>query len=115
MSADSQRSYYLTTPIYYVNGEPHLGSAYTTIVADTLARVMRMDGRETFFLTGLDEHGQKVALAAAERGMDPKAWVDSIAPAFLDTWAMLDVTNDDFIRTTEERHKRGVRQLFNLL
>ncbi|MCL2632601.1 MAG: methionine--tRNA ligase [Coriobacteriia bacterium] len=115
MSNESPRSYYLTTPIYYVNGVPHLGSAYTTIVADTLARAMRMDGRETFYLTGLDEHGQKVAQAATDQGMSPKDWVDSMAPAFKETWAALNVTNDDFIRTTEVRHMRGVRQLFNLL
>ena len=115
MSTEKTSTYYLTTPIYYVNGVPHLGSAYTTIVADTLARVMRMDSRDTYFLTGMDEHGQKVAQAGADAGMTPQQWVDSMLPAFLDTWAALDVTNDDFIRTTEERHMRGVQQLFSLL
>ncbi|MCL2137110.1 MAG: methionine--tRNA ligase [Coriobacteriia bacterium] len=115
MSTEQAKPYYLTTPIYYVNGVPHLGSAYTTIVSDTLARAMRMDGRDTYFLTGLDEHGQKVAQAGANNGMSPQEWVDSIAPAFIDAWSALDVTYDDFIRTTEERHMRGVRKFFDIL
>jgi len=114
-SSEATRSYYVTTPIYYVNGVPHLGSAYTTVVADTLARVMRMDGRRTFYLTGLDEHGQKIAQAAIDNGMTPQEWVDRMAPAFKEVWAALDVTYDDFIRTTDERHIRAVRQFFNLL
>jgi methionyl-tRNA synthetase len=108
-------SYYLTTPIYYVNGVPHLGTAYTTIAADSLARFERMMGRDTWFLTGLDEHGQKVAQRAAEAGVAPQDWVDSVAPQFLEAWERLDITNDDFIRTTQERHKRGVQQFFNTL
>ncbi|MDR2956751.1 MAG: methionine--tRNA ligase [Coriobacteriales bacterium] len=115
MSSDSARTFYLTTPIYYVNGAPHLGSAYTTIVADTLARTMRMDGRDTFFLTGLDEHGQKVAQAASEAGLKPQDWVDSMAQEFKRIWAELGITYDDFIRTTEERHMTGVMQLFSRL
>ena len=107
--------YYLTTPIYYVNGAPHIGSAYTTVVADVLSRAMRMDGRDTFFLTGLDEHGQKVAQAAANNNKSPQEWVDSIAPAFLNAWEALDIRYDDFIRTTEPRHMRGVQQLFTQL
>ncbi|MDR2196665.1 MAG: methionine--tRNA ligase [Coriobacteriales bacterium] len=108
-------SYYLTTPIYYVNGTPHLGTAYTTIAADALARFERMDGRDTWFLTGLDEHGQKVAQAAASEGITPQEWVDAIAPEFLATWKALNVTNDDFIRTTEQRHVRGVQRFFEAL
>lgn len=108
-------SFYLTTPIYYVNSVPHLGTAYTTIAADALARYRRMAGHDVFFLTGLDEHGQKVAQAAEENGTDPQSWVDSIAPKFVETWKMLDISNDDFIRTTEDRHKRGVQAFWTKL
>ena len=108
-------SFYLTTPIYYVNSVPHLGTAYTTVAADALARYRRMTGDDVHFLTGLDEHGQKVAHAAEEAGMEPQAWVDSIAPTFSEAWEMLAVTNDDFIRTTEERHKRGVQAFWTEL
>jgi methionyl-tRNA synthetase len=102
-----KRSFYVTTPIYYVNSVPHLGTAYTTVAADALARYRRMTGRDVWFLTGLDEHGQKLAQAAEENGMSPHEWTDSIAPKFLDTWRMLDISNDDFIRTTQPRHERG--------
>jgi methionyl-tRNA synthetase len=105
-------SYYLTTPIYYVNGVPHLGTAYTTIAADALARFERMDGRDTWFLTGLDEHGQKVAQAAEAKGVSPQEWVDSVAPQFIDAWEALSISNDDFIRTTEQRHIQGVQRFF---
>ncbi len=108
-------SFYLTTPIYYVNSVPHLGTAYTTIAADALARYRRMRGYDVFFLTGLDEHGQKVAQAAADSGMDPQSWCDSIAPKFLDTWSLLDISNDDFIRTTEERHVKGAQAFMQRL
>ena len=112
MSQTEKPSYYLTTPIYYVNGVPHLGTAYTTIAADALARFQRMDGRDTWFLTGLDEHGQKVAQEAEKAGISPQDWVDSVAPKFLEAWRALNITNDDFIRTTEERHIRGVQRFF---
>ena len=105
-------SYYLTTPIYYVNGAPHLGTAYTTIASDALARFQRMDGRDCWFLTGLDEHGQKVAQAAAAEGVSPQQWVDSIAPKFTSAWQALDISYDDFIRTTEPRHIQGVQRFF---
>lgn len=111
----SKGSFYLTTPIYYVNSVPHLGTAYTTIAADALARYRRMAGYDVFFLTGLDEHGQKVAQAAEENGTTPQEWVDSVAPKFLEAWEMLDISNDDFIRTTEERHKRGVQAFWTKL
>jgi methionyl-tRNA synthetase len=109
------RTFYLTTPIYYVNSVPHLGTAYTTIAADALARYRRMTGHEVHFLTGLDEHGQKVAQAAAEHDSDPQAWVDAIAPKFVDAWKMLDVSYDDFIRTTDERHVRGAQAFLQVL
>jgi methionyl-tRNA synthetase len=107
--------YYITTPIYYVNSVPHLGTAYTTVAADALARYRRMCGDDVFFLTGLDEHGQKVEQAAVENGMTPQEWVDGIAPKFMHAWEMLDITNDAFIRTTEPRHARAVQRLAQTL
>ncbi len=111
----SGKTFYITTPIYYVNAEPHLGTAYTTIAADAIARYRRMTGQDVKFLTGLDEHGQKIAQAAEAAGMEPQAWVDSIAPTFKRTWEMLDISYDDFIRTTEERHVRGVQAFWEEL
>jgi len=107
--------FYLTTPIYYVNSVPHLGTAYTTIAADALCRWRRMTGYDVHFLTGLDEHGQKVAQAAEQNGMDPQSWVDTIAPKFIEAWKMLDISNDDFIRTTEPRHERGAQAFIQAL
>jgi methionyl-tRNA synthetase len=103
--------YYLTTPIYYVNARPHLGHAYTTIVADTLARWHRLLGDDVHFLTGTDEHGLKIQQAADAEGVDPQAFADHIAPLFSDAWTKLNISNDDFIRTTETRHKVGVQKL----
>ncbi len=103
--------YYLTTPIYYVTAKPHLGHAYTTIVGDALARWHRLLGDDVHFLTGTDEHGQKVAQAAEAAGSTPQEFVDSIAPLYAQAWEQLNITNDDFIRTTEERHKIGVAEL----
>ena len=111
----SRSPFYVTTPIYYVNAEPHLGTAYTTVAADAIARYRRMTGHDVLFLTGLDEHGQKIAQAAAEHDMEPQAWVDSIAPKFTEAWAMLDIAYDDFIRTTEPRHKLGVQAFWQKL
>jgi len=111
----TRQPFYVTTPIYYVNSVPHLGTAYTTVATDAIARYRRMTGYDVFFLTGLDEHGQKVAQAAEEAGMSPKEWCDSIAPKFLETWKLLDISNDDFIRTTEERHKLGVQAFWTTL
>ena len=107
--------FFITTPIYYVNGEPHIGTAYTTIAADAVARAMRMEGRDVRFLTGLDEHGQKVAEAAAEHGMTPQEWCDSQVPQFAELWKTLGISNDDFIRTTQTRHERGVQQFMQRL
>lgn len=111
----TRSSFYLTTPIYYVNSVPHLGTAYTTIAADTLARYRRMLGDDVWFLTGLDEHGQKVEQAATEHDMSPQEWCDSLAEKFQDTWRLLEISNDDFIRTTEPRHERAVQKLAQLL
>ena len=103
--------FYVTTPIYYVNDVPHIGTAYTTLAADVVARYQRLRGREVFFLTGTDEHGQKVAQAAAEKNESPQNWADNMVQQFVDDWELLDISNDDFIRTTQNRHTR-VAQLF---
>ncbi len=98
-------SFYITTPIYYVNDVPHIGHAYTTVAADVLARYWRLSGRDVFFLTGLDEHGQKVQQAAAKAGIDPQAHCDKLAPQFQTLWKRLNISNDAFIRTTDAPHK----------
>ena len=108
-------SFYITTPIYYVNDIPHIGHAYTTVAADAMARYMRLTGRDVFFLTGTDEHGQKVEKTAASKGMSNREFVDSVAPRYQELWKQLNISNDDFIRTTEERHKEAVQHLFRLL
>lgn len=105
-------SFYITTPIYYVNAAPHLGTAYCTILCDVMARYKRACGYDVKFLTGLDEHGEKVQTAAAEHDMTPQAWCDSLAPAFHDIWHTLEISNDDFIRTTEPRQQRAVAHLW---
>ncbi|MBI4246215.1 MAG: methionine--tRNA ligase, partial [Candidatus Rokubacteria bacterium] len=107
--------FYLTTPIYYVNARPHLGHAYTTIVADAMARWRRLAGDDVFLLTGTDEHGDKIAQAAAKAGVSPQAYADEIAAAFRETWDRLGITYDDFIRTTEPRHQRVVQQILQQL
>jgi len=107
--------FYITTPIYYVNDEPHIGHAYTTIAADVLTRYNRLFGKEAFFLTGTDEHGQKLQDTAASKGMGPKQYCDSIVTRFLNSWQRLNISNDDFIRTTEERHKDVVRHILQKL
>jgi methionyl-tRNA synthetase len=108
-------AFYLTTPIYYVNARPHLGHAYTTIVADAMARYHRLAGDDTFLLTGTDEHGDKIAQAAAKAGVAPQAIADEISGAFRETWRRLGITNDDFIRTTEDRHKKIVQAILQTL
>ncbi|MCW5808524.1 MAG: methionine--tRNA ligase [Deltaproteobacteria bacterium] len=105
-------TFYVTTPIYYVNDVPHLGHAYTTIVCDTLARFHRMRGDDTRFLTGTDEHGQKIEEAAHKRGLTPAQLVDQVAPRFDDAWKTLGIADYRFIRTTGERHKRVVAELW---
>jgi methionyl-tRNA synthetase len=109
------KKFYITTPIYYVNDVPHIGHAYTTIAADTLARYHRMLGDEVFFLTGTDEHGQKVEKAAQERGLMPKAHADGMVENFRQLWKKLDITNDAFIRTTDKEHIAIVQELLQKL
>ena len=107
----NNRAFYITTPIYYVNDDPHIGHAYTTILADVLSRYHRNAGEETLFLTGLDEHGQKVQQAASNRDVAPQQHCDEMAPRFTRLWEKLHISNDDFIRTTEDRHKRVVQDI----
>jgi methionyl-tRNA synthetase len=107
--------FYLTTPIYYVNARPHLGHAYSTIVCDAIARRKRALGIDTWFLTGTDEHGEKIERSARLAGLTPKDFTDKISGEFRSLWDRLGLTYDDFIRTTEERHKRGVQKLFATL
>ena len=107
--------FYLTTPIYYVNDRPHLGHAYTTIVADAMARYRRLAGDDVWLLTGTDEHGDKIAQAAAKAGMTPLALADQNSAAFRETWKVLGISNDDFIRTTEPRHTKVVQAVLQQL
>ena len=108
------RPFYVTTPIYYISGNPHIGHAYTTIVADVLARTARAHG-QAYFLTGTDEHGQKVADAAASAGKSPQQWCDDLVPRWKELFARYEVAYDDFIRTTEPRHERVVQAVFERL
>jgi methionyl-tRNA synthetase len=106
-------SFYITTPIYYVNAAPHLGHAYTTIVADVLNRFHSLCGRETYFLTGTDEHGDKIVAAAEEAGQSPKAYVDQISGLFKALWPKLNISNSDFIRTTDQHHQGIVQMILD--
>jgi len=109
------KTYYITTPIYYVNDAPHIGHAYTTLACDVLARFKRLDGYDVHFLTGTDEHGQKVEKAADAAGVDPQVFTDRVSVNFRDLAAAMGFSNDDFIRTTEERHKRSVQAIWKAL
>jgi methionyl-tRNA synthetase len=109
------RTFYVTTPIYYVNGAPHLGHAYTSTAADVLARFKRLDGYDVFFLTGTDEHGQKVEAAARTAGVPPQVFTDRVADDFQDMAKRMNISNDDFIRTTEPRHKRAAQAIWQKL
>ncbi len=104
--------FYVTTPIYYVNDKPHIGHAYTTVAADIIARFNRFLGRDVFFLTGTDEHGQKIQQAAEKKGMSPKEFVDSLVPVFKDLWKLLNISYDRFIRTTDPDHVKAVQHIF---
>jgi len=109
------KTFYITTPIYYVNDVPHIGHAYTTVAADVLARYYRLRGYDVFFLTGLDEHGQKVQQAAAKAGIDPQPYCDGMAPRFRELWKRLNISNDAFIRTTDAKHKAIVQRYLQTL
>lgn len=111
----AEKKFYITTPIYYVNDVPHIGHAYTTIAADVVARFKRLEGHNVFFLTGTDEHGQKVQQAAESLKVKPQKHVDNLHQRFKELWAKLNISNSDFIRTTEERHKVMVRRILQSL
>ncbi|MCY4597515.1 MAG: class I tRNA ligase family protein, partial [Bryobacterales bacterium] len=104
--------FYLSTPIYYVNAAPHIGHAYTTIVADTIKRIRQMLGDEAFLTTGSDEHGQKVERSATKAGLEPKQFTDRVSAAFRDEWDALGLQYDFFQRTSDPRHAKAVRKIF---
>ena len=108
-------AFYVTTPIYYVNDVPHIGHAYTTLACDALARYKRARGYEVYFLTGTDEHGQKVEKAAQAKGETPLELADRVMKRFSALWEKLGISHSDFIRTSQERHKDGVRHLFETI
>jgi len=115
VAKSSKSTFYVTTPIYYVNDVPHIGNAYTTIIADSLARFKRLCGKDVFFLTGTDEHGQKVEKAAAEKGLKPIELADQVVGRFQDLWKALNISYDCFIRTTQSIHEKGVQKIFQKL
>jgi methionyl-tRNA synthetase len=107
--------FYITTPLYYVNAEPHLGHSYSTVAADCLARFARLQGKSVFFLTGTDEHGSKIAQAAREKNLSPQELSDQMVVRFKELWQKLNISYDDFIRTTESRHTQIVQEIFSVL
>ena len=109
------KNFYITTPIYYPSAKPHMGHAYTSIIADVFARFKRIEGYKVYFLTGTDEHGQKIQRAAEKEGMDPLSFCDKISMTFRNLSKTLNLSNDDFIRTTEKRHLKSVQNLWNIL
>ena len=109
------KKYYITTPIYYPSDKLHIGHSYTTVAADALARYKRQNGYDVMFLTGSDEHGQKIERVAKEAGTTPKAYVDNIVDGIEKLWKLLNISNDDFIRTTQERHVKTVQKIFKQL
>lgn len=110
-----KKTFYVTTPIYYVNAKPHLGSLYSTLIADAISRWQKLMGEKTFFLTGTDEHGQKVAQAAQDAGLQPQEFIDTLIPTFKSAWEAYNIAYDIFARTTSSSHKKGAQQLVNQL
>ena len=111
----TEKNFYITTPIYYPSGKLHIGSAYTTIACDVLARYKRLMGYDVFYLTGLDEHGQKIQQKAEEAGITPQVYVDSMAVGVKELWKLLDISYDKFIRTTDDYHEKVVADVFERL
>ena len=107
-----KKSFYITTPIYYPSAKLHIGHAYCTTIADSVARFHRLADEEVFFLTGSDEHGQKIQQKAEEQGITPIEYVNPIVAGFQNLWKLLNISNDDFIRTTEKRHEKVVQEVF---
>lgn len=110
--SNEKKTFYITTPIYYPSGNLHIGHAYSTVAGDAIARYKRMRGYDVMYLTGTDEHGQKIQKAAEDKGMEPQEYLDDIVATIKELWKKLKITNDDFIRTTEERHKKVVEKIF---
>ena len=108
-------TYYITTPIYYPSANAHIGHCYTTVAADTMARFKKLCGYDTYFLTGSDEHGQKIERKAAEKGVTPQQFVDEIVANFKKLWELMEIDYDDFIRTTDKRHEVIVQKIFRQL
>ena len=109
------KNFYITTPIYYPSAKPHMGHAYSSIIADLFARFKKIQGFNVYFLTGTDEHGQKIQRSAEKKGMDPLSFCDEISKTFKDLSKILNLSNNDFIRTTEKRHEKSVQHLWNIL
>src|SRR5580658_7554058 len=109
------KPFYITTPIYYPNGEPHLGHSYTTIAADAIARFHRLRGDQTFFLTGTDEHGIKMVKTAASLNIEPRVLADQMVAVFQDFWKEIGISHDDFLRTSQDRHKLAVQEIVRRL
>ena len=109
------KNYYITTPIYYPSGKPHMGHAYSSIIADIFARFKRLEGNDVFYLTGTDEHGLKIQREAEKNNKDPKTFCDEISKKFNELTKTLNLSNDDFIRTTEQRHYKSVEEVWNRL
>ncbi|MEA5146304.1 MAG: class I tRNA ligase family protein, partial [Candidatus Limiplasma sp.] len=110
-----QKTFYLTTPIYYPSDNLHIGHAYCSVAADTVARFKKQEGYDVYFVTGTDEHGQKIERKAKDKGVTPQAYVDEIVAGIKKLWQLMDVDYDDFIRTTDERHVRCVQGIFRKL
>ncbi|MDE6029146.1 MAG: methionine--tRNA ligase [Clostridiales bacterium] len=115
MAKTKKKTFYITTPIYYASGSLHIGHCYTTVASDAIARFKRMDGYDVYYLTGTDEHGQKVQKAAEERGLSPQAFVDGLADKIKKLWELMDISNDGFIRTTDKAHEKAVADMFTRL
>lgn len=111
----SQETFYITTPIYYPSGKLHIGNSYTTIACDVMARYKRLQGYDVFFLTGTDEHGLKIEKKAEELGMSPQAYVDQMADGIKQLWKLLEISNDKFIRTTDDYHEKAIQKIFEHL
>nr|HQA47440.1 class I tRNA ligase family protein [Bacillota bacterium] len=111
----NKKTFYITTPIYYPSDKLHIGHTYTTVAADAMARFKRLTGYDVMFLTGTDEHGQKIQRVAEASGMSPQQYVDKIVDGILKLWKLMDISNDDFIRTTEPRHVKAVQKIFKKL
>jgi methionyl-tRNA synthetase len=112
---DGKRPFQITTPIYYVNDKPHIGHAYTSTACDVIARFMRLSGRDVFFLSGTDEHGEKVEQSAEKQNMDPQGFVDQVSVNFRELLELMNISNDKFIRTTSEDHKKSVQHFWNVM